>query len=197
MLYAAALCVHVTRINSRLFFYISPMAHQDIILLECVHWMCMCGDFVKVLPHCLPSSFASLEYPCFPPSSSRLFNRVHVHRGTERTLRGSIHVCAHGFAYSCAIFALCLLNFEQAWSLGLWGDVLFFFADFIWFRARGSYWSILSTTPLCSSLALCKAGSRSVTAESHTSIYYSHLPRYPLNSHLIMQNMCEIDHLRF
>lgn len=71
-----------------------------------------------------------------------------------------------------------------------------FFADYIWIKARGSYRSIVSTTPMCSWLALCKAGSHSVTAASHTSIYCSHLPRFLSNGSLIMQNMCEIDSFR-
>lgn len=72
-----------------------------------------------------------------------------------------------------------------------------FFADYIWIKARGSYRSIVSTTPMCSWLALCKAGSHSVTAASHTSIYCSHLPRFLSNGSLIMQNMCEIDSFLF
>ena len=126
---------------------------------------------------------------------------VCVLRGTECTT--CVSLCAWICVLLC-IFALCWLVFEQACSLGLWGDVLS--ADFVGFRARVSYRSIVSWThhihTMCSWLAVC-IGCTHMWCHisfSHVSLSYLYIYIYIFITHItpsVKQNVLKTHSFHF
>lgn len=140
------------------------------VLYACLH---VRDDWAKVLPHCLFSvSIASLCISVFFTALFAFNNMPKAHhRGSETPSVAVviIFVCEilkclpseQRCALVCVLsdsmcvldlsprvffffFALCMLIWEEAYSLGLQGGV--FSADFVWFKARGSYRSIETET---------------------------------------------------
>ena len=150
-----------------------PIAHffsASVSLCVCV-CMCACDDCVKVLPHCLlPVSFPwasvfssqlySASTTCLQPSTEASGPWIRtavvivfvcdIVKCVRPQQKRRVLVCVlfvYGIYFlSCVLFffALRVLIWEQGWSLSLRGGVPS--ADFVWFEASGSRWSILCRT---------------------------------------------------
>lgn len=127
-------------------------------------------DWAKVLPHCLFSvSFASSCISVFFTALLAFNNMPEALRKGSKSPSMAVVIIFVCEILKClpsqrsrslvwvlsssmcvldlsprVFFALCMLIWEEAYSLGLQGGVIS--ADFVWFKARGSYWSIETET---------------------------------------------------